>query len=114
MQQKHQMYEREVAYCRLCYRTFSCKGNLEYHKNIVHTVPNILDTREEEECEADPKEEDVDESDGEGIETQTAESKDFSNTSEQNKARRGSYFRETKRRKIEEKPTLGKRQRCRV
>ena len=61
------MYEREVASCRLCYRTFSCKGNLESHKNTVHTVPNVLDTREEEECEADPKEEDVDESDGKGF-----------------------------------------------
>ena len=37
MQRKHQMYEREVASCRLCYRTFSCKGNLESHKNTVHT-----------------------------------------------------------------------------
>ena len=48
---------------------------------VPNKEPNVLDTREEEECEADPKEEDVDESNGEGNETQTAESKDVSNTS---------------------------------
>ena len=57
---------------------------------VPNKEPNVLDTREEEECEADPKEEDVDESNGEGNETQTAESKDVSNTSEQNMAFTGS------------------------
>ena len=46
--------------------------------------------REGEEEGFDPKEDDVDESNGEGNETQTAESKDVSNTSEQNMAFTGS------------------------
>ena len=57
---------------------------------VPNEEPNVLDKREEEEYKVDPKEEDEDKSNGEGDETQAAESKDVSNTSEQKMAFTGS------------------------